>query len=155
MDRQSSIRSAWRNLKDAHGDIFTIFRDLKWLIAISFIACLALYLPDQVRELYRVSAANGGSTALKQLAAIFAIGLSIWFGAFQIATETSNRIDATKPWTVWFLRIFANCPRDAADVGSHRGPAPIATCLKWIRGRRPRGASPSWEYLSNSRERLE
>jgi hypothetical protein len=106
MDRQSSIRSAWRNLKDAHGDIFTIFRDLKWLIAISFIACLALYLPDQVRELYRVSAANGGSTALKQLAAIFAIGLSIWFGAFQIATETSNRIDATKPWTVWFLRIL-------------------------------------------------
>lgn len=121
MDKQSTVRSAWQSLKDAHEDMFTIFRDLKWLIAISAIACVVLYLPNQVRELYRISAANGGVTALKQLVAVFAIGLCIWFGAFQIATETSKRVDCTNPWTAWFLRILpialGALPMLAAVVG--------------------------------------
>jgi len=106
MDMRSLVRSVWRSLEDSHKDVFTIFRDLKWLIAISAVVCLGLYLPDQVRELYRISAANGGRTALKQLLAISAVGLVIWFGAFQITTETSHRVDRTKPLPVWSLRIL-------------------------------------------------
>jgi predicted chitinase len=104
MNVRSHIQAAWLGLKYSYEDIFTVFRDLKWLVVISVVISLMLYLPDQVRELYRISAADGGLTALKQLAAIFTIGLCIWFGAFQITTETLTKVDCSKPWTMWFIR---------------------------------------------------
>jgi len=48
--------------------IFAIFRDLKWIIAVSLVISVALYLPDQVRELYRISAADTGWMTEEQLA---------------------------------------------------------------------------------------
>ena len=72
--------------------IFAILRNLKWLIAISFVISVVLFQPDQVRELYRISAADGGWTAIKQFVAISAIALFIWFGAFQLATDALQRL---------------------------------------------------------------
>jgi predicted chitinase len=72
--------------------IFAIFRDLKWIIAVSLVISVALYLPDQVRELYRISAADAGWMTVRQFVAVTVIALLIWGGALQIATETSRRM---------------------------------------------------------------
>src|SRR5215467_10096939 len=72
--------------------IFAVFRDLKWIIAVSLVISVALYLPDQVRELYRISAADAGWTTVRQFVAVTVIALLIWGGALQIATETSQRM---------------------------------------------------------------
>lgn len=69
-------------------EVFKVFRNLKWIIAISLVISLALFLPAQVQELYRISAADGGWSAFKEFAAIGAIAFMIWFGAFQLATAT-------------------------------------------------------------------
>jgi len=71
---------------------FAIFRDLKWIIAVSLVISVALYLPDQVRELYRISAADAGWMTVRQFVAVTVIALFIWGGALQIATESSRRI---------------------------------------------------------------
>src|SRR5262245_59221671 len=55
--------------------IFAVFRNLKWIIAVSLVLSVALYLPDQVRELYRISAADVGWTMVKQFAAVIAIAV--------------------------------------------------------------------------------
>ena len=72
--------------------IFAIFRDLKWIIAVSLVISVALYLPDQVRELYRISAADTGWMTVRQFVAVTIIALLIWGGALQIATDTSQRV---------------------------------------------------------------
>ena len=68
--------------------IRTIFRDLKWIIAVCLLVCAIIYLPDQVRELFRVSAAEGGRIAIAQFAALILISLFIYFGALQVTTQT-------------------------------------------------------------------
>jgi hypothetical protein len=86
--------------------IFAIFRQLKWIIAVSIVISVALYLPDQVRELYRISAADPGWITVKQFAAITAIAFIIWAGAFQIATETYQRLSPLRPWPDFVLRVL-------------------------------------------------
>lgn len=76
--------------------LFLIFRNLKWMILLSAMISVVLYLPDQVRELYRIAAADGGWIAAKEFIAIAVIALALRFGAFQLAAATSEEIgDAT------------------------------------------------------------
>lgn len=92
MTALSQASTRFRKLKrfvaTAWNQVSTLFRNLKWIIAISLAISVGLYLPDQVRELYRISAGQGGMTLLKQFVAIAGIATVIWFGAFQITSAS-------------------------------------------------------------------
>lgn len=74
---------------DSKQEFYALFRDTKWIIAISLLVSAILYVPDQVRELYRIS---GTQTlyALTQLVALLAIAITIWHGAFQVVSQSAN-----------------------------------------------------------------
>lgn len=72
------------------GQIYQVFRDSKWMIAITLLLCGALLLPNQVIELYRIAAIEGGIVALFMFGAVALIGLAIWLGAIQIAAQTQS-----------------------------------------------------------------
>ena len=46
--------------------LFMLLRNLRWLIAISVVISALLFLPDQIRELYRIAAADAGWIAAKE-----------------------------------------------------------------------------------------
>jgi len=101
--------------------VFTVFRNLKWVIAISLVISLALLLPAQVQELYRISAADGGWSAVKEFIAIGAIAVMIWFGAFQLAAATWR--DMGRPeegmilrWLRWTPIVLGVLPIAAAAI---------------------------------------
>ena len=56
--------------------LFELLRNLRWLIAISLVISLALFLPDQIRELYRIAAADTGWIAVKGFVAILLISVT-------------------------------------------------------------------------------
>jgi predicted chitinase len=74
--------------------LFMLLRNLRWLIAISVVISVLLFLPDQIRELYRIAAADAGWIAAKEFIAILLISITIWLGALQLTTETLVRIPA-------------------------------------------------------------
>lgn len=77
--------------------LFTLLRNLRWIIAIAAVICVLLYLPDQIRELYRIAAADAGWITVKEFIAIILIAVVIWLGAFQLTTESVKRIAAADP----------------------------------------------------------
>jgi predicted chitinase len=74
--------------------LFTLLRNLRWIIAICAVISLLLYLPDQIRELYRIAAADAGWITVKEFIAIMLIAIVLWLGAFQLTTESMQRIPA-------------------------------------------------------------
>lgn len=40
--------------------LFTLLRNLRWIIVLSVLLSVLLYLPDQIRELYRIAADDAG-----------------------------------------------------------------------------------------------
>lgn len=70
--------------------LFTLFRDTKWITAVSLLLSLLLYFPAQICELYRATMADRdiGSLAPFYLP-LFSIGLFVWFGAHQIAPQST------------------------------------------------------------------
>jgi predicted chitinase len=86
---------------------YEIIRDLKWIIIISILICVLLYVPDQVSELYRISATEDGSVAAAQFISLIAIAAIIWFGAFQVTTET---MALRGPFTGMFTHILRVLP---------------------------------------------
>jgi predicted chitinase len=86
--------------------LFTLLRNLRWLIAISVVISLLLILPDQIRELYRIAAADAGWIAAKELIAILLISVTIWLGAFQLTTETLIRIATPTRRAAFYLRAL-------------------------------------------------
>jgi hypothetical protein len=75
-------------LQIAFGDLKEICRDLKWIIAVCLLICAIIYLPAQVIELFRVSAAEGGRVAVAQFVALVLISFFIFIGAQQVTTQT-------------------------------------------------------------------
>ncbi len=72
--------------------LFTLFRDTKWITAISLVLSLLLYFPAQICELYRAILVDRELVSLLQFyAPLFAIGLFVWFGANQVALESTAR----------------------------------------------------------------
>ncbi|HUI11946.1 MAG TPA: hypothetical protein VL048_00595 [Xanthobacteraceae bacterium] len=75
----------------------TIFANLKWIILTAVLICVLLFVPDQVRELYRVTAAEDGFDIARSLSffavteflSLLIIALTLWFGAILIAAETA------------------------------------------------------------------
>ncbi|MFZ2159514.1 MAG: hypothetical protein WAV72_25800 [Bradyrhizobium sp.] len=74
---------------------YKIFRDTKWVILIVIFLCLALILPNQVIELYRISAIEGGVSIINLFCALTIIGLACWLGSMQVAAETRNSLSNT------------------------------------------------------------
>jgi predicted chitinase len=69
--------------------LFTLFRDTKWITAVSLVLSLLLYFPAQICELYRATLADRDTVTLVHFyAPLFAIGFFVWFGANQIALES-------------------------------------------------------------------
>jgi predicted chitinase len=72
--------------------LFTLFRDTKWIAAVSLVLSLLLYVPAQICELYRAILADREMVDLIQFyAPLFAIGVFVWFGANQVALESTSR----------------------------------------------------------------
>jgi predicted chitinase len=122
--------------------IFAIFRNLKWIIAVSIVISVALYLPDQVRELYRIAADDPGWTTVKQFVAIVAIAVFIWAGSHQIATETAQRL---KPLGLWPDRVLRLIPVVA-------GALPLAAAAAGQIASRPGTDGMSAQELATLRE---
>ncbi len=96
--------SVWgevRAIFSARDQIYVIFRDAKWIIALSFVLTFVLAVPDQIEELYRVVYTNGITaphifSSVIQFAAlhipIVLIAFVVWFGANQIVSATMASI---------------------------------------------------------------
>lgn len=74
--------------------LFTLLRNVRWMIVLSIFLSVVLYLPDQIRELYRIAADDFGWTAFKEFFAISLIAIAIWLGAFQLTTESISAMPA-------------------------------------------------------------
>jgi hypothetical protein len=72
--------------------LFTLLRDLRWIIVLSVFLSIVLLLPDQIHELYRIAADDAGWVVFKEFLAIALIAITIWLGAFQLATESRARM---------------------------------------------------------------
>jgi predicted chitinase len=99
----------------ARTQLFTLLRDTKWITAVSIALSVLLYFPAQICELYRAIFADRNLGDLVQFyAPLLALGIFVWFGANQIALESTSRqpephvglLDwATRLWPV-FLGVL-------------------------------------------------
>src|SRR3954464_7843941 len=75
--------------RPVHVEILRLLSDAKWIIAVCAVMSLILYLPDQLRELYRiVFASPGWAPRLSMFLPISIIGLICWFTANQIGAAS-------------------------------------------------------------------
>jgi hypothetical protein len=66
--------------------------DAKWIIAVTIVMSLILYLPDQIRELYRVFADPDDRVArVATFLPICIIGVICWFAANQVGVASAAR----------------------------------------------------------------
>src|SRR5436190_12554041 len=96
-----------QNARDARDQIFHLIADLKWVIAISALMSVLLWLPDQVRELYRVSVLDASVTVeAKFLIPLALIAIVIWLGALQVTEDSLSAIATLQPATRWLARAL-------------------------------------------------
>jgi len=121
-------------------EIFHVLRDAKWVIGISAIVSIALFLPDQTRELYRIFIADITFVSpsihdalvivlrtARFILPIITIGVVLWFGTYQVTTESFNRIESPSILVKDFVRgLPAIC-----------GAAPLVACALGQLGARP------------------
>src|ERR1043165_9429187 len=69
-----------------------VARLMKWIILVDVVLCILLYLPDQVREFYRITVTTSSSGGVVLLAWMVVIGPAIWIAARQIAVEAENQL---------------------------------------------------------------
>lgn len=106
--------------------LFTLFRDTKWITAISLVLSLLLYFPAQICELYRAILADRDLVSLILFyVPLFAIGLFVWFGANQVALESTARQPRpraqalhTATW-LWPI-ILGELPLLASAIGQYQ-----------------------------------
>ena len=93
---------------DARPNIFHLVRDAKWLILLSVLLSVVLWLPDQTRELYRMVVADITlvnptledarfvlTVILKLTLPLILISAFVWFGVYQVMTDSLERL--TRP----------------------------------------------------------
>jgi predicted chitinase len=71
-----------------------VARLMKWIILVDLVLCVLLFLPDQVREFYRITVASSLSGGAMLLFWIISLGAAIWIAANQIATEAGIQLAA-------------------------------------------------------------
>jgi predicted chitinase len=103
----------------ARDQIYAVFRESKWMIAIAVLLSVILFQPDQIRELYRVFSAdltfisftlNDAMAVavglLKFFIPLIAIALLVWLGLYQVTTESIGRIVNIAPVTTGVARLL-------------------------------------------------
>ena len=102
--------------------IAEITSGLKWIICTSLLISGLLFFPDQVRELYRVTADESIASFITEFASLLMISLVLWSGAAQIVGALSRQAQApygTVP--AYLLRYFpvalATLPLLSAALG--------------------------------------
>jgi len=68
--------------------LFILLRNLRWIIVLSILISVLLYLPDQIQELYRIAADDIGWVTVREFVALGVIAITIWAGAFQLTTAS-------------------------------------------------------------------
>ena len=101
--------------------LFTLLRNLRWIIVLSLFLSVLLYLPDQIRELYRIAADDAGWIAFKEFVSIALIAIAIWLGAFQLTTESIEQMPSTTGRLALYVKlapvVLGALPIMAALVG--------------------------------------
>src|SRR5262245_51188276 len=104
--------------------LFTLLRDLRWIIVLSLFLSVLLFLPDQILELYRIAADDAYWVVFKEFFAIGLIAIAIWLGAFQLATESRARMPAATGRLALYIKllpiVLGALPIAAAIVGQFR-----------------------------------
>ncbi|MGF6313265.1 putative chitinase [Bradyrhizobium sp. i1.8.4] len=72
--------------------LFTLLRNLRWIVVLSVAISILLYLPDQIQELYRIAADDIGWLTVREFIALGVIAITIWAAAFQLTTATLPQI---------------------------------------------------------------
>jgi predicted chitinase len=86
--------------------LFTLLRNLRWIIVLSVFLSALLYLPDQIRELYRIAADDAGWVAFKEFLAIALVAIAIWLGAFQLTTESRAQMPSATGRLAFYIRLL-------------------------------------------------
>ena len=86
--------------------LFTLLRDLRWIIVLSLFLSVVLYLPDQIHELYRIAADDPGWVVFKEFLAIGLIATAIWLGAFQLSTESRAHMPAATGRLALYIKLL-------------------------------------------------
>src|ERR1700737_1125299 len=71
-----------------------VARLMKWIILVDVVLCVLLYLPDQVREFYRITVTTSLSGGAVLLVWIVVVGTAIWIAAVQITIEAEKQLAA-------------------------------------------------------------
>jgi predicted chitinase len=104
--------------------LFTLLRDLRWIIVLSLFLSVLLLLPDQILELYRIAADDAYWVVFKEFFAIGLIAIAIWLGAFQLATESRALMPAATGRLALYIKLLpiflGALPIAAAIVGQFR-----------------------------------
>jgi len=69
-----------------------VARLMKWIILVDVVLCILLYLPDQIREFYRITITTSLSGGVVLLVWMVVIGTAIGIASVQIAVEAENQL---------------------------------------------------------------
>jgi hypothetical protein len=101
--------------------LFTLLRNLRWIIVLSVLISILLYLPDQIRELYRIAADDAGWATVKEFIAFSLIAMTIWLGAFQLTTASIPQMPHATGRLAVYIRlapvVLGSLPIVAAMAG--------------------------------------
>ncbi|MEQ1578062.1 MAG: hypothetical protein ABL894_10445 [Hyphomicrobium sp.] len=91
---QGHLRDA-ATWKDARTEIYGILGESVWIILLGAAISVILYLPDQIRELYRIEIAERGTTGFALLAIpVVLIAELVWLGAKLVTTHRQMGAEA-------------------------------------------------------------
>ncbi|WP_271612548.1 hypothetical protein [Bradyrhizobium sp. CCBAU 21362] len=101
--------------------LFTLLRNLRWIVVLSVAISVLLYLPDQIQELYRIAADDLGWVTFKEFAALGVIAIAIWASAFQLTTASLPQIPKASGRLAFYIRLapvlLGALPMIAATAG--------------------------------------
>ncbi|WP_249168312.1 hypothetical protein [Bradyrhizobium elkanii] len=108
--------------------LFTLLRNLRWIIVLSLAISVLLYLPDQIQELYRIAADDIGWVTVREFVALGVIAITIWAAAFQLTTATLPQIPRATGRLALYIKlapvVLGALPIVAAAAGQlHSRPA--------------------------------
>jgi predicted chitinase len=87
------IPTAWKaDFKASVDQVNLIARLLKWIIAVDLVICALLYIPDQTREFYRITAVSSLFDSAILVFWMLLIGVTLWFAARQIVVEAESQL---------------------------------------------------------------
>ncbi|WFU40075.1 hypothetical protein QA640_38625 [Bradyrhizobium sp. CB82] len=85
--------------------LFTLLRNLRWIIVLSIVLSILLYLPDQIQELYRIAADDIGWVTVREFVALGVIATTVWAAAFQLTTASLPKIPHATGRLAFYIRV--------------------------------------------------